>query len=161
MLPRPSTVTSFQPSPSALRSEWVVNDPSAARRSKLSSPVTIRAPSGSQSMQQPAGFGALAMTSPLPLSSTVRISWAPQFAYQRRPSCQRGDSPTTSPVTSVRSSVILHRLRLRRGPKLSGVEHDPEFHRAGSGYGEMYGRPWGRLHEVLRGVSLEDTVALK
>src|SRR5207248_9574242 len=66
----------------------------------------------------PTGFGATAMTSPLPLSSTVRISWAPQFAYQRRPSCQRGDSPTTSPVTSVRSSAILHRLRLRRGPKL-------------------------------------------
>src|SRR5579859_416492 len=56
--------------------------PSAARLSSASSPVTIRAPSGSQSMEQPAGFGPRATTSPAPVSSTVRISWAPQFAYR-------------------------------------------------------------------------------
>src|SRR3981081_2397642 len=54
------------------------------------------------------------MTSLCPCRSTVRISWAaPQFANHSRPSCQRGDSPTTRPLNSVRgsSSTITSLLR--------------------------------------------------
>src|SRR5579864_2465039 len=57
-------------------------------------------------MQKPAGFVPLATTSVLPSRSTVRISWAPQLQNQRRPSCHRGDSPTTRPLIRVFSSVI-------------------------------------------------------
>src|SRR5438067_6991780 len=44
------------------------------------------------------------MTSLLPSRSTATISCAPQFENHRRPSCQRGDSPTTRPVISACSS---------------------------------------------------------
>ena len=65
--------------------------PSGSRRSS-SSPVTRRRPSGSQSIDQPRPAGPAPTTSLLPSRSTATISPVPQWANQRRSSCQRGDS---------------------------------------------------------------------
>src|SRR5215213_1737588 len=57
-------------------------------------------------MEYPAAVGLCATTSLLPSRSTATISCAPQFANHSRPSCQRGDSPITSPVSRMFGSLI-------------------------------------------------------
>src|SRR5215510_3621105 len=50
--------------------------------------------------------GTRRTTSRLPSRSVAMISWAPQSENQRRPSCQRGDSPIAKPVSNVFISGI-------------------------------------------------------
>src|SRR5262245_40652995 len=57
-------------------------------------------------MDQPRPGRPCATTSLAPFSSTATISWVPQCANHRRPSCQRADSPITSPVAKVCRSVM-------------------------------------------------------
>src|SRR6476646_7066760 len=47
------------------------------------------------------------MSSVVPSRSAATISCAPQLANQRRPSCQRGDSPTVRPLSKTRGSVVV------------------------------------------------------
>src|SRR5262249_26635532 len=74
--------------------------------------TTNRRPSGSQSKQNGIVVaGTRAITSARPSPSTARTSPAPQFESQRRPSCQRGDSPTASPVNRVQGLTTSNSLR--------------------------------------------------
>src|SRR5215208_1032070 len=101
MLPRPSTRISLQPcSATPLRSACLTIDPSGSLRVS-SWPVTSRRPSASQSVAHPRPGGPCPTTSLLPSRSTATISCVPQLENQRRPSCQRGDSPIARPLSRI------------------------------------------------------------
>ena len=112
-LPRPSTTMSFQPE--CPRSAWVTRVPSGSRRSSRPSgddTITSR-PSGSQAVHNGRDF-TRAITSVSPARSTARTSPADQSEKYNRSPCQRGDSTSPRPVTSVRISFIRSLPRLGR-----------------------------------------------
>src|SRR6266851_3309801 len=85
------------------RSACVASDPSGSRRSsrRCAESTTSSRPSGRKSMH--IGNDATVTTTSWLPSVPSAITWfAPQSENQSRPSCQRGDSPNTTP--SIRTS---------------------------------------------------------
>src|SRR6478672_4372189 len=93
------------------RSACVTSDPSGSRRSsrRCAESTTSSRPSGRKSMH--IGKDAtVAITSWLP-SVPSAITWfAPQSENQSRPSCQRGDSPNTTPSSRTSAAPTLSLL---------------------------------------------------
>jgi hypothetical protein len=87
------------------RSACTASEPSGSRRRSLPSRTDTMSnwPFGRKPI--PIGMlGVRVIKSWLPCRSTAPTSCAPKFTNQRRPSCQRGDSPKTSPVIKIRRS---------------------------------------------------------
>src|SRR5260221_6718680 len=93
------------------RSAWVTSDRSGSRRSsrRCAESTTSSRPSGRKSMHI-GNDGTVAITWWLP-SAPSAITWfAPQSENQSRPSCQRGDSPNTTPSIRTSAAPILSLL---------------------------------------------------
>jgi hypothetical protein len=121
-VPSAATTISLRISARAPRSAWVTSEPSGSRRSSVASgPETssIR-PSGNQSIDSGTVLaGSCATTSDWPSASTASTSPTPQFANQKRSSCQRADSPNARPVSrtsGLTTGDLRGRWRLLLGP---------------------------------------------
>src|SRR5215471_1536452 len=104
------------------RSACWTSDPSGSRRSSRfrAESTTSSRPSGRKSMHI-GNDSTVATTSWPPPGSSAITLFAPQSENHRRPSCQRGDSPKTTP--SIRTSGPLTAFSLGSGG--TGIDRVP------------------------------------